>query len=259
MVLNDQELKVFPDSKALTLAVAQRIADLANRTVRDHGVFAIALSGGSTPSALYRLMATNETIRSQIPWGNIHFFFGDERHVPPEHSESNFRMANEAMFQALPKKDLHIHRILAELASAAEAAEQYEADLKEFFGSRGLVADGFPRFDLILLGMGPDGHTASLFPNSSGLRETSRRVIANWVEKFKTDRITVTFPVLNSAAEVIVLAAGEEKASILAKVLNREGGEYPIQTVRPIHGIKRWMVDASAAAEIRTLATEAHP
>jgi len=259
MVLNDQEVEVFPDSKALTLAAARRIALLANSAVQDHGVFAVALSGGSTPSALYRLMATDETIRSKMPWRNIHFFFGDERHVGPEHKESNFRMANEAMFQALGTKDLHIHRILAELTSASEAAEQYEADLREFFGPRGLLAEGLPRFDLILLGMGPDGHTASLFPNSSGLRETARWVIANWVEKFKTDRITVTFPVLNSAAEVIVLVAGEEKAPIVTKALNREAGDYPIQAVRPIHGIKRWMLDASAAAGIRTLASEAHP
>jgi len=250
MALNDDKVDVFPDAKALTLAAARRIASLANSAVEDHGVFAIALSGGSTPSALYSLMATDEAIRSKMPWPKVHFFFGDERHVSPEHVESNFRMANEAMFKALGRNDLHIHRILGELTSASEAAQQYEADLREFFEPRGLLTHGLPRFDLILLGMGPDGHTASLFPNSSGLLETTRWVAANWVEKFKTDRITMTFPVLNSAAEVIVLVSGAEKAAILAKVLDEATGGtiYPVQAVRPRDGIKRWMLDAPAAA-----------
>jgi 6-phosphogluconolactonase len=218
-----------------------------------HGEFAVALSGGSTPSALYRLMATDEAIRSKIPWSRVHFFFGDERHVSPEHAESNFRMANEAMFQDLRTRELYIHRILGELISASEAAEEYEADLREFFEPRGLLTEGLPRFDLILLGMGPDGHTASLFPSSSGLLETTRWVVANWVEKFKTDRITMTFPVLNSAAEVILFVSGAEKAPVLAEVVEPAVGEpkYPIQAVRPRNGIKRWMLDAPAAAGIR--------
>jgi len=258
MALNEEKVDVFPDAKALTLAAARRIALLANSAVEDHGVFAVALSGGSTPKALYSLMATDEAIRSKMPWPEVHFFFGDERHVAPEHVESNFRMANEAMFRVLARNDLQIHRILGELTSASEAAEQYEADLKEFFELRGLITDGLPRFDLILLGMGPDGHTASLFPNSSGLLETTRWVVANWVEKFKTDRITLTFPVLNSAAEVIVLVSGPEKAPLLTKVLDPATGEtiYPVQGVIPRDGIKRWMLDAPAAACIGTIEAE---
>src|SRR5262249_37379277 len=142
-----------------------------NRAIEDHGAFTVALSGGSTPRALYHLMAADKSIRSKIPWPKVHFFFGDERHVPPDHAESNFRMANEAMFQDLRDEGLHIHRVLGELISASEAAHQYEADLRAFFESRRLLADGFPRFDLVLLGMGPDGHTASLFPGSRGLAE----------------------------------------------------------------------------------------
>jgi len=164
-------------------------------------------------------------------------------------------MANEAIFQALPAEQLHIHRVLGELTSASKAAEEYEADLKKFFESRELLDQGFPRFDLILLGMGPDGHTASLFPNSSGLEETTRWVVANWVEKFKTERITMTFPVLNSAAEVIVLVSGAEKAPIVAEALDQSVGEprYPIQRVRPRNGIKHWMLDAAAAASITAM------
>jgi len=255
MKLNGDKVDMFADSQALTVAAAQRFALLAANSVRDHGAFAVALSGGSTPKALYQFIVSDKAIRSKIPWSKIHFFFGDERHVPPDHADSNFRMANEAMFQALPAEELHIHRVRGELASAAKAAEEYEADVKQFFESRGLLDHGFPRFDLILLGMGPDGHTASLFPNSAGLQETTRWVVANWVEKFKTDRITMTLPVLNSAAEVIVFVSGAEKAPIVAEALNQPVGEpkYPVQRVRPRNGIKRWMLDAAAAAGIPTM------
>ena len=150
------QVNVFPDIKALTFAAAERFTVLANQAVEDHGVFAVALSGGSTPRALYELISTDASMRTQIPWSKVHFFFGDERHVPPDHAESNFRMANEAMFRRLTPKERNVHRVLSELARAAEAAEQYESDLREFFEPRRLVAAGFPRFDLILLGMGPD-------------------------------------------------------------------------------------------------------
>ena len=247
---NGDQVDVFADIQALTEAAARRFALLATKAVEDHGVFAVALSGGSTPKVLYRLLSTDKAIRSKIPWPKVHFFFGDERHVPPEHDESNFRMANEAMFEGLRTEHLHIHRALGEFTSAAMAAEQYEADLREFFEPRGLMDAGFPRFDLILLGMGPDGHTASLFPNSTALRETTRWVVANWAEQFKTDRITMTFPVLNSAAEVIVFVAGPEKAAVVAEVFVQGvgGSKYPVQRVRPRNGIKRWMLDAAAGA-----------
>jgi 6-phosphogluconolactonase len=247
MKTNQDQVEVFADVKALTLAAARRFAQLAEEAVKDHGISAVALSGGSTPKMLYRLLATDAAIRSTIPWSKIHFFFGDERHVPPDDPESNFRMANEAMFQPLKSEQLHVHRVLAELTDAAEAAARYESDLKEFFEPRGLMNEGFPRFDLIFLGMGPDGHTASLFPNSSGLSEATRWVLANWVEKFQTDRITMTFPVLNAAAEVILFVAGSEKAAVLGEVLNGAARKYPVQQVRPRNGIKRWMLDAAAA------------
>ena len=250
---NGDQVDVFPDVHALTVAAAERFAVLATRAVKHHGIFAVALSGGSTPKALYHLMATDRDIRAKIPWPKVHFFFGDERHVPPEHPDSNFRMANEAMFQALPADELQIHRMPAELANASQAAEQYERELREFFTSRGLLDQGFPRFDLIFLGMGPDGHTASLFPDSAALRETTRWVVANWVQKFQTDRITLTFPVLNSAAEVILFVAGPEKAALVAEVLQPKGTQkYPVQRIKPRNGIKRWMLDAPAAAGLPT-------
>lgn len=252
MKMIEDQIEVFGDVQALTLAAARRFAQLAVNAVPHQGVFAVALSGGSTPKMLYHLLATDHVIRSTIPWSKIHFFFGDERHVPPDHAESNFRMANEAMLQALKAEQLNVHRVLGELSDAAEAARLYEEDLREFFETRGLLEDGFPRFDLILLGMGPDGHTASLFPNSPALIETTRWVVANWVEKFRTERITVTFPVLNSAAEVVLFVSGSEKAMVLGDVLNGSGLKYPVQQVRPRNGIKRWMLDAAAAAAAGT-------
>jgi 6-phosphogluconolactonase len=255
MKMNGDEVDVFADVKALTEAAAKRFAQLATEAVGEHGVFAVALSGGSTPKALYRLMAADQAIRSQIPWSKVYVFFGDERHVPPDHADSNFRMANEAMLQSLGTEQVHVHRVLSELPSASQAAAQYEEDLRDFFEPRGLLDKDFPRFDLIFLGMGPDGHTASLFPNSSGLGETRRWVVANWVEKFQTDRITMTFPVLNAAAEVILFVSGPEKAPLVAEVLQAKGGvdKYPVQMVRPRDGIKRWMMDALAAGSLAAI------
>lgn len=252
MERNGDQVDVYPNVQALTVAAAERFALLATKAVQDHDIFTVALSGGSTPKVLYRLMASDAALRAKIPWSKIHFFFGDERQVPPGHPDSNFRMANEAMFQALPTEQFYVHRVPAELANATHAAAQYEKDLREFFEPRGLLNEGFPRFDLIFLGMGPDGHTASLFPNSSGLQETSRWVVANWVSKFKSYRITMTFPVLDSAAEVILFVAGPEKAALVAEVLQpgTDPQKYPVQQVRPRHGIKRWMLDGSAAARI---------
>jgi len=257
MKLNEDQVEIFADIHELTLAAAQQFARLAGKAVQDHGVFAAALSGGATPKLLYRLLATDTAIRSAVPWSKVHLFFGDERHVPPDHADSNFRMANEAMLQALGTEQLHVHRMRGEISSATEAAAQYEEDLREFFEPRGRLNGGFPRFDLIFLGMGPDGHTASLFPDSSGLHETTRWVVANWVEKFQTDRITMTFPVLNAAAEVILLVSGPDKAALLAEVLQPAAGvqKYPVQKIRPRNGIKRWLLDASAASGIGTISS----
>ena len=245
-------IAVFPDLPALTLAAARDFITLANEVVARRGVFSVALAGGSTPSSLYRLLAADPGLRALVPWSRIHFFFGDERHVPPEDAQSNFRMVNEAMFQPLAGEVIHAHRIHGELAGAQEAAARYEADLREFFSSQGTIAGGFPRFDLILLGIGTDGHTASLFPGTPGLEETRRWVVAHRVEKLGADRITLTFPVLNNAAAVIVFVAGADKAAVVADVLDRAPGtlRYPIQRVRPHDGTLRWRLDKPAASQL---------
>jgi 6-phosphogluconolactonase len=249
-------VQIFADVAELTSAAGALFVHLAQDAVARRGVFIVALSGGSTPKGLYTLMATDKKMCADIPWSKIHFFFGDERQVPPDHADSNFRMVNEALFQRLAPGLTHIHRIFGELVDATEAASRYEADMRNFFGTHGLVEAGFPRFDLIFLGMGSDGHTASLFPESLALQETHRWVVANWVEKSKTHRITMTFPVLNNAAEAVVLVAGIAKAPIIAKVLERTvaAPKYPVQRVKPRNGTKRWMLDKAAASQL----TKAH-
>lgn len=234
------EIRVLKTATDLFEAAATEFAAQASAAVRANGKFTVALSGGSTPKTLYSLLAT----KPGIPWDKICIFWGDERHVPPDNSESNYRMANEALLSKVPLRPENIFRIHAEEKDAATAALQYEQSVKDFFH---LSAGEFPRFDLIFLGVGPDGHTASLFPGSEGLNETKRLVISNWVGKFNTDRITFTFPVLNAAACVIFLLSGADKAATLHEVLENDSDDLPSQKVRPTNGRLIWMVDEPAA------------
>lgn len=248
----NESVEVFPEAETLTRATAQRFVCITREAAASHNIATVGLSGGSTPQSLYTLLATEPTLRHAVPWPKIHFFFDDERHVAPNHPESNFRMANETMFRHLTSESLHVHRVPAESSDASEAAAQYETDMRQFFGAAGLVEAGFPRFALILLGIGADGHTASLFPGTAALREAERWVMANWVETLHTHRITMTLPVLNNAAEIIVLVSGADKAFIIAEVLGRGAGRtsYPVQMVRPREGIKHWMLDKAAAKQL---------
>jgi 6-phosphogluconolactonase len=209
-----------------------------------HGRFTVALSGGSTPRSLYSLLAKDY---ADFSWSRTFLFFGDERHVPPTDPDSNYRMVNEALLSHLPIPAGNVYRVHAENPDAALAAAEYEERLRRFFN---LQPGEFPRFDLIFLGLGPDGHTASLFPDSEGLKEQSRLVIANWVEKFKTHRITFTFPVLNHAAEVMFLASGPDKAEMVREVLEgKNAPPLPAQQVQP-DGRLVWMLDEAAAAKL---------
>ncbi len=224
---------------------AQQFVTLANQAIAARGKFTIALSGGSTPKGLFGLLASGAI--PFIPWDKIFFFWGDERHVPPNDPESNYRMANEAMLSKVPVPAANIFRIRAEEQDAAVAAHEYELTIQEFFA---LEPGEFPRFDLIHLGIGPDGHTASLFPGSTGLEEQSRLVIANWVEKFKTFRITFTYPVLNHAACVTFLVSGPDKAPILREILEIPASNFPCQRVRPTDGQLIWLLDRAAAGAL---------
>ena len=230
-------IQILPNSEDLARAAAEYFVARSPKTV--------ALSGGSTPKLLFELLANpNEPFRDRIPWPNIHVFWSDERHVPPDHPESNYRMANETMLSHVPVAKNNVHRVPSENPNAAEAATEYEQTLIE------TTQQSLPRLDLILLGLGTDGHTASIFPGSEVLHETTRLVAAPWVDKFQTSRITMTLPLLNNGAYVVFLVNGSEKAKIVTEVF---GGprKYPAQAVKPTTGELLWMLDKDAASEIK--------
>jgi 6-phosphogluconolactonase len=244
-------MQVATNAQELSRLAAEHVVRLAVEAVREKGFFTLALAGGSTPASLYSLLASNgEPFRAQLPWDNVHFFWGDERHVPPDHPDSNYRMAWQAMLSGVPVPPENIHRIKSEDAVAVRAADDYQDTLRGFFR---LTEGQLPRFDLILLGIGPDAHIASIFPGSDVINEKSRLVVAPWVDKLKSSRITLTPPVLNNAAAVIFLVAGAEKAEALYEVL--EGGyrpeRFPAQLIRNNKGRVLWLVDQQAAALLR--------
>jgi len=249
LALSNTEVRIFTDAPALSRAAADEFTRAAGDAVSKRGPFTVALAGGSTPKSIYSLLAADEAGSTNgLPWPQIHVFFGDERCVPPDHPDSNFRMASEALLRKVPIPSANIHRIRAELEAPAAAAE-YEAELKSFFALR---AGEFPRFDLIMLGLGTDGHTASLFPHTAALQVTSRLVCANQVPQLNVRRVTLTFPVLNAAAAVLFVVSGREKAEMLRHILQGDdsGRQYPAQAVRPAPGHLLWMVDEAAASQL---------
>jgi len=239
------EIRVLDTPADLFLAAATEFATLASQAVRSQERFSVALSGGSTPKALYTLLASGSV--PNIPWEKIFFFFGDERFVPPDHPDSNYLMARETGLFAKVSDD-HVFRVRTEEKDAHTAALDYEQTVRKFFG---LQPGEFPRFDLVFLGLGPDGHTASLFPGTVALNEKRRLVVANWVEKFHSYRITFTLPVLNRAACVMFLAAGGDKADIVREVLENGSANLPSQKVRPSDGRLLWLLDRVAGQRLK--------
>jgi 6-phosphogluconolactonase len=241
-----REIRIVHDTAELARAGACEFARLASEAVHTKDLFTVALSGGSTPKNLYSLLASDESYRAELPWNRMHFFWSDERHVPPDDPDSNYRMANEALLSKVPVPAENVHRIRGEEPGALSAAHEYEKELQNFFR---LTAGQLPRFDLMLLGIGSDGHTASLFPDTPALREREHLVVANWVDKLNTNRLTLTLPVLNNAATVIFLVGGSEKSEILRAVLEGEDSEkFPAQLVQPREGRVVWLVDRDAAS-----------
>lgn len=243
---SDPRIELADDLKG----VAQRGAQLFVRLAAQPRVsaFRVALSGGSTPKALHALLAT-PPLRDQVDWSRIQFYWGDDRSVPPDHPDSNYKMARDTLLSLVPVAETQIHRMRTELP-AAQAADDYERELCRTFD----LAEGqLPRFDLIFLGMGPDGHTLSLFPHTDALRVNNRLVVANHVAKLNTDRVTFTYPVANNAAVVAFLVAGADKADALAQVLEgpRNIEEFPSQGIAPTGGELYWFVDRAAAAKLR--------
>ena len=240
-------IRILSTPQELFAAAAEEVVKATNEAIAARGRLTIALSGGSTPKSLYNLLATNA--RTLLPWEKMFFFWGDERHVPPTDADSNYRMADEAMLSKVPVPPGNVFRIMAEDPDAAAVADDYEKTLRKFFK---VDSGSVPRFDLILLGLGPDGHTASLFPGTAALKEKSRLVVANWVEKLKTHRLSLTLPVLNAGRTVAFLVSGTDKASVLKTVLEEDapGEQYPAKLVQPSDGNLVWLMDRAAASSL---------
>jgi 6-phosphogluconolactonase len=238
-----REIRIYPDEQQSMRAAADEIAAIAAEAVSSRGRFSIALSGGSTPKSLYALLATSG-YATRFQWSQVHVFWGDERCVPPDHADSSYRMARETLLDYVPIPKENIHRIHGE-DDPAKAALDYEGMLRDFF-----AIEDKPRFDLILLGMGDDGHTASLFPGTAALHEHTRWVVENYVEAKRLWRITLSPFAINSASCVTFLVIGENKAERLREVFQ---GKYqpdrlPAQLVNPDNGHLLWLVDSAAAA-----------
>ncbi len=248
----EREVRILPDAAAITRRAAELFVQAAQEAVATSDSFTVALSGGSTPKSLYSLLADDAGLRAQLPWENMHFFFGDERHVPPDHPDSNFRMANEALFAKALVKASRITRIKGEYADAEKAALEYEQALRGYFI---IEAEALPRFDLVLLGMGDEGHTLSLFPGTKALHAPPDRIVVrNWVGKLYTERITLTAPAVNQANRVIFLVTRADKAPALKAVLEGpyEPEQLPAQLIQPAHGKLLWLVDKAAGALLAT-------
>jgi 6-phosphogluconolactonase len=266
--MSDKKIKTFPTVNELNEFAANEFVNLSRSAIEERGIFSVALSGGSTPKKLFTLLASDK-FRAQINWQKTYIFFGDERAVPPDDEESNYRMANETLLskvdipaenihrfqtESYSKKDFIEHtdgggfgRFQAETKVVAEIAAKMSRRITNIFH---LEAGELPRFDLIFLGMGGDGHTASLFPDSDALKEKEKIVTENYVEKFDSFRLTFTFPTINNARNVIFLIAGEDKAEVLKKVLESEQTKYPSQMIQPTDGNLLFLLDEKAAAKL---------
>ena len=238
---------VCQDLDDLGAKVAAEFVSLAVNFVQASGKFTVCLAGGNTPKAFYALLAAG-ACAVKIPWEQCHFFWGDERCVAPDHADSNYRMAREALLSKVPVPENQIYRIMAEKPPDLAAA-RYEATLKAHFNSR---AGDFPRFHLVFLGLGEDGHTASLFPDSEAVEEQNRCVVAPYVKSLKARRLSLTLPVFNRAANVFFLVSGSSKAEILARIMQPPESSKPLpaQRIRPQNGRLVWFVDQAAARNL---------
>lgn len=236
--------KIYSDLDTLLTATADTVSVQAARAIEDHGRFTIALAGGSTPQPLYAML-TREPYVSMIDWSKVYIFFGDERCVPPDDPQSNFAMVYNTLLERVPIPPQQTFRMAGELAPTL-AAERYEKAMRTVFG------DELPRFDMMLLGMGEDGHTASLFPETAAIYEAKKWVVANFVPKLDTWRITLTLPVLNNAALLLMLVAGASKAETLRAVMQGppDTDLYPVEALQPTNGQVWWYVDGAAAKHL---------
>lgn len=241
---------VYPDPAALAQAAARLVVEGAQDAVQQRGAFRIALSGGSTPQATYRTLA-EPACRDRIDWQHMQVFFSDERFVPPDSPDSDYGMARKSLLAHVPLPDGAVHPVPTVGLEPAEAAARYSQTICDTFG---VQAGGTPQFDVILLGMGDDGHTASLFPGTTALLDDRSLVAANYVEKFDAWRVTFTYPLIDAARCVAFLVEGSGKAETLARVLS--GENLPAARVNPGNGQLLWLIDEAAASQ---LPADAHP
>jgi 6-phosphogluconolactonase len=246
-----RDIRILTNIDAIARRAAEEFVQSATSAISEKGSFTVSLAGGSTPKALYSLLVGDAGLRAKLPWDKMHLYFGDERHVDPDHADSNFRMATEAMIAKSPLKPEQVTRIKGEYKDTEKAAQEYEQTLRASFK----LADGqFPRFDLVLLGMGNEGHTLSLFPGTKALHETKRIVVRNWIGKLYTERITLTAPAVNRAAQIIFMVTGVDKALALKGVLEGpyEPEQLPAQMIQPQGGKVQWLVDTAAGSMLST-------
>lgn len=238
-------IEIVPTKDELIQQAIEIFIRAANDAIKERGVFSVALSGGGTPRPVYEALG-DPAHRGRVDWAKVHLFWGDERHVPPTDAQSNYRMVKEALLDQIDIPTANVHRVPAEM-EVRMAAFQYEEDLRQFFSGE------WPRFDFVFLGMGGDGHTASLFPGSAALNEEHRWFVANYAESMASWRLTLSAPAINAARLILVMVAGEGKAARLKAVLDGPHAPYemPIQIIAPENGEMIWLVDEAAAGEIK--------
>lgn len=246
----NKNIHVYPNKEKLATEAAERVINVIGQATRENGLCNIALAGGKTPREVYSMLAT-DTYRDQVAWSNLHLFWGDERMVSPEHQDSNFRMVQETLLDRVNIPDGNIHRIRGEIAPE-KAANEYAELLHNHF------KEGLPCFDLILLGLGEDGHTASLFPGTDAVEEGERHVVAVYVPGLNTWRVTLTLPVLNAAREILFLVSGRSKADIVRRIISikQPAKEFPATMVNPENGTLHWMLDSESVVLINENARE---
>ena len=247
--MSESEIRVYSNLEELSRAAAELFVETANRRIAESGSCFAALSGGSTPRRLYELLGTS-TYSDRIYWANIHLFQVDERCVAPDHPESNFRMIREALLAPVRMPRTSFHRLAGEPEDPAEAAHQYALELARVIPGR---EGEFPRLDLVFLGMGADGHTASLFPGSAALVEKQLWTCPSQPSSNGLKRVTLTFPILNAAARIVFLVSGADKAEALERVLEgpRQADLLPAQAIRPVNGQLAWYVDQAASVRLQ--------